>query len=69
MNRFDNPDPLRSLKQGAQFLGIATDTLRRYAKVSGKIRFFQVGRLGHLKFRQSELERFLLQHSKSVVNG
>jgi|HubBroStandDraft_1064217.scaffolds.fasta_scaffold07015_6 excisionase family DNA binding protein len=69
MNRLDNFDPLWSLKRAAEFLSCDTTTLRRYAKREGKIRFFQVGERGHLKFRQSELEKFLAQHSRMVANG
>jgi predicted site-specific integrase-resolvase len=64
MNRQGNIDPLWSLKRSAEFLSCDTSTLRRYAKQQGKIRFFQVGPHGHLKFRQSELENFLAQNSR-----
>lgn len=69
MNRLDNFDPLWSLKRAAEFLSCDTCTLRRYAKVEGRIKFFQIGSHGHLKFRQSELEKFLDQNSRRVANG
>jgi excisionase family DNA binding protein len=64
MNHLDNCDPLWPLKRAAEFLACDTTTLRRYAKVEGRIRFFQVGKHGHLKFRRSELENFLAQNSR-----
>jgi predicted site-specific integrase-resolvase len=64
MSNLDNCDPLWPLKRAAEFLACDTNTLRRYAKSDGLIRFFQVGKHGHLKFRRSELEKFLAQNSR-----
>jgi predicted site-specific integrase-resolvase len=64
MPRPDTIDPLWSLRRSAEFLDCSIDTLRRYAKTQGRIRFFQIGKCGRLKFRQSELEKFLAQNSR-----
>jgi DNA-binding transcriptional MerR regulator len=70
MNRVEHSDPLRSLRKSAEFLGCAPDTLRRYAKTQGLLKYFQIGARGHLRFRQSDLDRFLAQHSRKVAaNG
>jgi hypothetical protein len=69
MNYLDNHDPLWSLKRSAEFLSCDTGTLRRYAKQEGRIKFFQIGSHGHLKFRRSELENFLTANSRRVANG
>jgi len=69
MNKLEHSDPLWTLKRAAEFLACDTTTLRRYAKIEGRIRFFQVGKFGRLKFRASELERFLDANSRSVANG
>ncbi len=68
MNRLDNFDPLWPLKRAAEFLCCDQSTLRRYAKVEGRIKFFQIGSHGHLKFRRSELENFLTANSRRA-NG
>jgi excisionase family DNA binding protein len=64
MNQLEQSDPLWPLKRAAEFLSCQTSTLRRYAKREGRIRFFQVGSHGHLKFRRSELEKFLERNSR-----
>jgi excisionase family DNA binding protein len=69
MSRLEQSDPLWTLKRAAEFLACDTTTLRRWAKIEGRIRFFQVGKFGRLKFRTSELENFLAQNSRRVANG
>jgi excisionase family DNA binding protein len=68
MNHTENSDPLRSLRHAAEYLGVSPDSLRRY-KQEGRIQFHQIGTRGHLKFRQSALEKFLSQTRKVAANG
>lgn len=62
-------DPLLSLTRAADFLGVNKGSLRRWAKRERRLDFWQVGTHGHLKFRQSELEKFAASQIRSHDQG
>jgi excisionase family DNA binding protein len=62
----ENPDPLLSRKEAAEYLGIDARTLANW-KCSGRYRLpaVRVGRL--VKYRKSALERFIEERTEVTL--
>jgi excisionase family DNA binding protein len=61
-----NEDPVLSRDDAAHYLGIASNTLKKWA-MQRRIAITKVGRLN--KFRKSDLDAYLARHRVEAVNG
>ncbi len=61
------PDPLMTIDQVAAYLGISKNTIYRWNAMGVSIPHFKLGK--HLRFRRSDVEKFLEEHRDEVSRG
>jgi excisionase family DNA binding protein len=61
------PEPVISVREIARWLNIAKNTVRNFAK-RGDIPFYRLTPTGHMKFRQSDIDRFLRERKDDGKN-
>lgn len=58
MEKRENSKKLLSIREVAELLGVHQQTLRRWDE-QGKLKAFRIGKVGHRKYKKTELDKLL----------